>query len=42
MCDVETNSTINQRFRENETVIEGANEVEFVIHNGNVNIAISK
>lgn len=42
MCGVETNSTINQRFRKNKTVIEEANEVEFVIRNGNVNMAISK
>lgn len=42
MCDVETSSTPLKRVREDGTLIDEANEVEFVTHNGNINIPLPK
>ena len=42
MRDVETSSAPNKRVREARTLIEEANEVEFVTQNSNINTTISK
>ena len=42
MCDVETSSTPLKRVREDGTLTDEANEVEFVVHNGNINTPLPK
>ena len=42
MCDVETSSTPLKRVREDGTLTDEASEVEFVVHNGNINTPLPK
>ena len=42
ICDVETSSALNERLGDDETLIKELNEVEFVTHNSNINMVVSK